>query len=230
MIPTDRIIKGDPVLTRIFSEVGRSYGYAVVTARFSEVSPIEMRWAGVRTGSIDFEISDYLRDAPECVLIDIADCLFRRIGKNPRPYSEVTMTYLSSDRFVDNARALFLSRESDHLDLDYEPIHHDLQRAVDRLMDIDGALLPEGVMFAWTDSEPTLGLLRIVTVPKRLDSEDVPEEVFDYYLYRQASAMPGGDMNPRDARRDYERRLSRYPDSQRLELMLRDILAPRATA
>ena len=220
-------ILGDRDLTRIFADVGRSYGYVGVTARFLRLDPIDMRWTGYGSRSVEFEISDYLRHAPEYVLRDIAEKLFRDIGHDPVGYRECTKEYLTSDRFITSARTLYLDREGYRLALDHRPKVHDIDESIGRI-ESRGLFVPPDVMFAWSDALEVLDLIRLITIPEWMDSDAVPEEVFDFVVWSCVCHIPREyGLDGRTRTFECERSLSSYPDSARLKRELDMILQAR---
>lgn len=67
-------------LSRIFSSVGRWYGYSRVEAGYAEIAPTELRVCGNVSCTPRVEISSELMDAPEDVLRGIAKGVFGSVG------------------------------------------------------------------------------------------------------------------------------------------------------
>lgn len=217
-------IISDRELTRIFAEVGRSFGYVGISAAFEQLEPIRMTWSGWGNRNLEFGISDYLVGAPEEVMRDIADNLFHTIGKDPVEYTDRVREYLASDVFVHGARKLYITRERDGLDLDHKPLYHDIREAVGRIGAVPTATDVSGLWFAWADMLDILPRIRLVTIPVWMDSEDVPQDVFDYCLYWQACRLYRFSTRDPGTARDMERCLSQYPDGGRLQRELNTIL------
>jgi len=93
----------------IFASVGRNYGYDKVTAEFSPLRDLKVTWR--RSYKLaDFKVSDYLEDAPERVLRDMANSIFDRIVGTDNPYSEEAIDYFLSDGFLERNRRTYLKR------------------------------------------------------------------------------------------------------------------------
>ena len=224
-------VSNDPVinnadLTKIFAEVGRGYGYYGITAEFWPIKPIDMRWSGVGNHSFEFQISHYLIGTPADVFRDIADNLFHTIGKTPIDYSERVKEYLSSDGFVIGARKLHLALMllAPRTEMDHMPKHHDINEAIARIGARIGEPFAPDVWFGWSKSLEAFQLIRYATVPVWMDSDKVPEEVFDYCLYWLAGNMVGFGQSKMEVQRAMERHLSRYPDGNRLHRELKAVL------
>ncbi len=64
-------------LNEIFERIGEEYGYRA-GAEFAAFKDLKVRW--VRTSDwADFKVSDYLRDAPEGVIEDLARTIITKI-------------------------------------------------------------------------------------------------------------------------------------------------------
>ena len=62
----------EQLLTKIFSEVGKEYGYNDVTASFLPFADNKIRWQ--RTYEwVKFEVSDYFLNAPPAALRELAE-------------------------------------------------------------------------------------------------------------------------------------------------------------
>ena len=69
----------DEMLTAIFSDVGRRYGFKEVKANFSALADFKVKWTRSYKWA-DFVVSDYVDRASTEALTNLADVLFSRIS------------------------------------------------------------------------------------------------------------------------------------------------------
>lgn len=67
-------------LTAMFAEAGKRNGYEDVTTEFAAFRDFKVKWTR-SYGWANFEVSDYLSDAPEEVLASIGDSEYDQINQ-----------------------------------------------------------------------------------------------------------------------------------------------------
>jgi len=90
----------EQLITKIFSDVGKEYGYNIVTASFLPFADNKIRWQ--RTDKwVKFEVSDYFLNAPPAALRELAETIFSRMTGDPdAQYGPKLNSYLSSDAMI----------------------------------------------------------------------------------------------------------------------------------
>ena len=91
--------------------IGKLYGFDNISVKFSEFADVKVNWIrGYKT--IQFEISDYLQDAPDFVIEDILYNVLDKIdGVRPKEFSPDTREYLLSSEFNNANIDSYLSRK-----------------------------------------------------------------------------------------------------------------------
>ena len=98
------------MLNRAMRNAGIRNGFKGITAEFTAFRDFKLKWTRSYKW-ICFEVSDYLRNAPEGVIQSLAETVFAKIGGQDRTtYSEEVCKYLSSERFLRDNQDLFLKR------------------------------------------------------------------------------------------------------------------------
>ena len=214
-------------LTEVFREVGKRHGYTDIEAEYTAFRDMKIKWTRSYKW-IRFDISDYLMDAPREVLSSIADTIFMRIrGAEETHYTDAVSQWVSSPDFVRSkqpmyvrrCRGLTISPKGDHRDLD-----ESYKRLVDRgLLEMDPDIyLGWGPAGTGRRSGFSSVLMKVVNMSKVLDADDIPESVLDYCLYAQlAHISMGFDPYTMNRGEEYDRLLSRYPDREGAEYLLK---------
>ena len=98
------------MLNRAMRNAGIRNGYKDITAEFSAFRDFKLKWTR-SCKWISFEVSDYLRNAPQSVIESLAETVFAKIGGQDRTrYSEEVCEYLNSERFLRDNQDFFLKR------------------------------------------------------------------------------------------------------------------------
>ncbi len=202
------------MLNDVFAKVGEEYGYEA-TAEFSSFRDVKMKWVRTSTWS-DFQVSDYLQDAPENVLESLARTVFSRLQGDDNGYSKETVAWLAAPEFSEKHRPIYLER--DRRVGSEEGECKSLQEAVDRLVDKGLIERDPSIEILWS-KEPETGesgrssvLMRVVTVNKALDSDDVPDEIVDLVLLKHLAMIREGFTGDRmKAEANVDAILSKYP-------------------
>jgi len=184
-------------LNESFQTVGREYGYDSVTAEFSEFKEFKIKWRR-SCGWAEFEVSDYLIDAPPDVMKGMADTIFSKICRRTRKnYPKEMLDWVSSDDFVERKQPLYLMRSrtvtraacGEHVDLD---------AAYRRLADMGLVNFDDKLKITWTKQPYThrVGycsvLMKVIIISSILDSPAIPTVVSDYALYHELIHLSKG--------------------------------------
>ena len=98
------------MLNRAMRNAGIRNGFDDIQAEFSAFRDFKLKWTRPYKW-ISFEVSDYLRNAPENVMQSLAETVFARIrGECRTSYSEEVCDYLNSGEFLEENQGLFLKR------------------------------------------------------------------------------------------------------------------------
>ena len=98
------------MLTKAMATAGARNGYEDVTAEFSAFRDFKLKWTRSYKW-INFEVSDYLRNAPLSVIESLAETIYAKIGGADRTsYSKEVCEYLNSEKFLRDNQDIFLKR------------------------------------------------------------------------------------------------------------------------
>ncbi|MBO4502142.1 MAG: hypothetical protein J5707_00585 [Candidatus Methanomethylophilus sp.] len=183
----DEMDKSNKRLTEIFATVGKTFRYDTVNAEFMAFRDFKCTWQRSYKW-VDFRISDYLEDAPDDVLISLAQTLFRKIRGDEYTTSDRLREWVTDPSFHEQKQNVYLSRCAGYT-CSPEGTHKSLQEAYDRL--IGAGLVPydPSIVLTWYDGSYTHKaagcsvLMRVVAISDALDADDIPDFVLDYCLY-----------------------------------------------
>lgn len=207
--------EGD-VLTRAFRSAGREFGYDDIEAQFTPFRDFKMRWSRSYKW-IKFDVSDYVREAPESILESLARTVFTKIsGAEDSGYSEDASEWITSEAFVRRNQPLYIRRNRG-LSLSTAGTHRDLADSYERLI-AKGYVSRDPLLYiGW--GHPGTGrhagfcsvLMRVVSISPVLDDAGIPENVLDYCLYAQLAHISMG-FDPQFRRRSeqYDELLNKY--------------------
>ncbi len=215
------------MLNRAMRNAGIRNGFDEIQAEFSAFRDFKLKWTRSYKW-ISFEVSDYLRNAPENVIQSLAETVFARIrGEDRTAYSEEVCDYLNSREFLEENQGLFLKR--------FRGISESARGESVDLLDCYRRLAERGLVeydpdlvIRWNNIEDrsrkvgrSSVLMRTIVMNPALDSEDVSEEALDYALYTQICHvnLGFGPSRDRDAER-YESMLEAHPGRTRAEAEL----------
>lgn len=206
-------------VSKIFEKAGKYYGFEEVQVEFSAFRDFKLKWARSYKW-ISFEVSDYLKNAPDEIIASIADSIFKGIRDGGKlVYSEEVRDWLNSEQFVEDNQATFLWRYRG-LSESSKGCVRDLIESYDRLISAGLVKMDPQVVFRWYgfgDRSTTHSsvLMKVIVVHSMLDNENVPEEVLDFALYSALKRIEAG-FRPNDAQTD----LSGFPEHDRIEQYL----------
>ena len=200
--------EAEKMLNEAFGKVGRTYGYESVTAKFSEFKDFKVKWRR-SCGWAEFEVTDYIRDAPQNIKEEMAEMIFTMISRQTRKdYPQDLLAWISSSEFVRKNRPTFLAR-SKNLTQTRAGEHLDLGESYERLIEAGLVKEDKDVMIVWT-KRPNVKrvgycsiLMSTVSVSSVLDTPDIPSFVADYVLYHELIHMKRG-FDPFGQRHDLD--------------------------
>lgn len=216
----------DRRLTALFAAVGGRNGYDRTSAEFEPFRDFKIRWTRC-PGWIDFEVSDYMDDAPDGVVTSMAETVFGRIrGDDRTPYPENVCRWISSDDFVRGKQPLYVRRFRG-LSRSTAGEEVDLTDSYERLVSRGLVERDPDLYMGWAPSARSMRvgrasvLMKVVAMSDLLDDGDVPEDLLDYCLYAQVAHV-GMGFNPGTAARtdEYARLLNRFPRRAEMEAEL----------
>ena len=209
-------------LREIFAAEAEQYGVEVMRAEFESFRDLKVRWMRC-AHQIEFTVTDYLSQAPEEIVEELAKTLLTRIYiGSDETYSDAFADWVTSEEFVRLNRDTYLER-CKVLSSDFESKHHDLQETYENL--VSKGLIEEipGLSLKWTDNrsiEP-LGvssvLMRSIVVPTYMDNENIPDDLFEFNLFRLLTNIEMDfKIDPMERKMLTEEKIASYPDSRRL--------------
>ena len=90
-------------------QVGQAHGYEHISVELEPFSAFKVRWTrSLKT--IKFTVSDYLCGAPDSVVADVLNVIFRRIEGETSSYSEETCAFFTDKHFSGARRRTFNAR------------------------------------------------------------------------------------------------------------------------
>jgi len=196
------------MLNESFGTVGREYGYDSVTAEFFEFKEFKIRWRR-SCGWAEFDVSDYLADAPREVMEGMAETIFSKISRKVRKnYPKPMLDWITSDEFLRKKQPLYIMRAR-NLRRSARGDHIDLGAAYDRLTDLGLISCDKDLRITWT-KHPNMKrvgycsvLMKVVILSSVLDSPDIPTLVSDYVLYHELLHINKG-FDPFGQRHDFD--------------------------
>lgn len=205
----------------IFGEVGSQYGFSSVSATFINDPDLKISW--IRTGrSIQFRVSDYLRNAPEFAIYSLADSTFQRMTSDPTvQYGKDFTDYLGSKQFLEDNRILYKGRN--------RGFHQPDQRLMDSIARLQEKGLIQNVgndvEIFYHDNIPkerpkqSAGkgspIFKIIMVNSKLkDVKD--QDAYDYGVFKAVAQEQCGYGD----REKYEEMMQAYPNAELHEVQL----------
>ena len=218
------------MLTRAMATAGARNGFEDVTAEFSAFRDFKLKWTRSYKW-IRFEVSDYLRNAPQNVIESLAETIYAKIGgQDKTSYSEDVCEYLNSERFLKDNQDLFLKR---FRGISQTPRGEnvDLANVYARLVDRGLVQRDSRLVIRWGSSNRSdvrVGhssvLMKAVLMNPKLDTDEISENALEYALYTQICHVNLGFGPTReDESERHETMLDRYPDRASAETELREL-------
>ena len=204
----------EEILNATFKKVGNDFGYET-TAEFAAFRDFKVRWQRTYQWA-EFQVSDYLKKAPQEVIEGIARTIFTKIKGQDCDYDENVVEWLTAPEFVDSIQPIFIERDRR---ISTEPGEHkDLEEALDRLKE-KGFIEDTGKLKIFWSNDSAEGkgawsstLMKTIVVNRALDSEDVPDEVLDAVILHEIAHIDCKfNMAPTDRCKAVEDRMKMYP-------------------
>lgn len=214
----------DKQLTTIFGTVGLREQFDDVQAEFAPFRDFKIKWTRSYRW-ISFEVSDYLREAPESVIKSLAECVFKKIkGEEGTNYTDDVVKWITSDDFVKEHQSMFARRVVGRND---EEDISDLMDSYTRLVKQGLVRYDPYIMLEWNRNgrTKTAGsssvLMRYGQLNSALKDNGAPDELLDYCVFSQIVHIQMGFNNTGTPRREeYNDLLNRFPQRSRMEQML----------
>ena len=216
------------MLTRAMTVAGTRNGFEEIQAEFSPFRDFKLKWTRSYKW-ISFEVSDYLRNAPENIIKSLAETVYARmLGNEKSAYSQDVCDYLNSDGFLRENQNLYLKRIRG-LSPTSMGENVDLGESYARLIEKGLVTNDPRIVIRWTgDRSRKIGLssviMKTIAMNSVLDTGNLSENTVDYALYSQICHvnLGFGPTRENDSER-YEAMLSAYPDRAEAEMELRDL-------
>ncbi len=186
-----------------FKKVGNDFGFGNVTAEYAPFRDLKVRWQRTYDWA-NFEVADYLEEAPSEVIEGLAVTIMSRIRGEDEKYPEGTIEWLTSHEFRAANQSTYIERSR----MIAVPVDGD-----DRLQESYARLVEEGLIeeiedlkLYWSKAEgsnktgESSCLMRVVIMNPKLRDEDVPEDVLDYCLLNQLANIKVGFTLDRESR------------------------------
>jgi len=217
------------MLRETFAKVGAGYGFETVNAQYVAFKDFKVRWQRSYKWA-DFQVSDYLADASANVIEGLARSLFRRIvGEDEDGYSQELCDWVTSPQFYEIKQQVFLRRSRN---LVRSPVgeYKSLRAAYDRLIGMGLVQEDPTVCLTWTKETNVrkVGhcsvLMRVVSVSRALDADQVPDFLLDYCLYHELCHLLLG-FDPTGVRhgQEFADLEAKYPRQREAEDWLRKL-------
>lgn len=158
-------------LSQIFQQVAERHDYESAVAEFVAFADFKVQWQRSYYW-IAFRISDYLKDAPEKVIEDLAESLFTKIAGKESEYGESMREWVLNPAFSIAKREKYIKRKKRLTDSGVGE-HHNLIDIVDDLVACGDLPADHNIRFVWNKQDvPTHSvLMRVVSIPSEYDDE-----------------------------------------------------------
>ena len=177
-------------LKESFGTIGKKYGYDKVGAEFVAYRDFKVKWTRSYRWA-EFQVSDYLMDAPEGVLDGLAETLFSRIaGKESKPYTPEMTDWITSNDFTRSKQPIYV-RRSRNITRSSNGKFRNLDESLNRLKEL--GIVDENCnpYLTWSRDEltHTVGycstLMDTIVISSAFDTDCIPDCVVDYALYHE---------------------------------------------
>ncbi len=210
-------------LTRIMEEVGREHGFDTVKAEFTAFRDFKLKWSRSMKW-IEFQVSDYLEDAPEDVIRGLAKTIFAKIRGQDSDYPEEVREWMTAPEFVENHRPTYLKRFIG-ISEGTEGKHIDLAECYERLIESGLLERDDSLCIRWNRQNNMIPgkcsvLMRVVAINDKLDREDMYEDAIDYALYSEICKVNQGYGPFRKSVKDVREEISRFKNQSDAEFRL----------
>ena len=187
-------------LKESFGTIGKKYGYDKVGAEFVAYRDFKVKWTRSYRWA-EFQVSDYLMDAPGEVIDGLAETLFSKIaGKESKPYTPEMTDWITSDQFTRNKQPIYV-RRSRNITRSSVGKFKDLNESLDRLKAL--GIVDENCSpyLTWSREElaHTVGycstLMDTIVISSIFDTNSIPDYALDFALYHEYLITREGWVN-----------------------------------
>ena len=190
----------EETLRESFGTIGKKYGFDKVGAEFVAYRDFKVKWTRSYKWA-DFQVSDYLMDAPSVVLDGLAETLFSRIsGAEAKPYTPEMNDWITSSEFKSEKQPVYI-RRSRNISRSPKGKNKDLTESLNRLKRMGLVKKDVNPYLTWTRAElqTTCGycstLMDTVVISSAFDTRTLPDMVLDYVLYHECLIIRNGWAN-----------------------------------
>lgn len=215
----------DDELEQLVAGMAEEFGFGTSDAAFAEFEDFKVKWTR-SFGWILLQVSDYIANAPEEIVEVLMRTVFRRITGEQIPYPKELRDWITSERFLNGNRPTYLERHTEFSQVMAEK-NRDLAESYGRLVSRGLLERDPGLVIGWADMARSRRIgtastvMRTAMVSRRLDSEMVDDEAFDYALYNLVCQAESGLTDENMSRKErIETRLAEYPEKERAESCL----------
>ena len=213
----------EDTLRESFGTIGKKYGYEKVGAEFVAYRDFKVKWTRSYRWA-DFQVSDYLADAPQEVIEGLAETLFSRItGSEADSYEPEMNEWITSGEFTKSKQPIYVRRSRN---ITRSPVgeHKDLNGSLDRLKEMGLVERSASPYLTWTKDAlaTTVGycstLMDTIVISSIFDSDCIPDCVLDYALYHEYLITRDGWSRYGKAEqfdiREYEKRFPKWKEAE----------------
>jgi len=190
----------EETLRESFGTIGKKYGFDKVGAEFVAYRDFKVKWTRSYKWA-DFQVSDYLMDAPSVVLDGLAETLFSRIsGAEAKPYTPEMNDWITSSEFKSEKQPVYV-RRSRNISRSPAGKNKDLTESLNRLKRMGLVKKDVNPYLTWTRAElqTTCGycstLMDTIVISSAFDTRTLPDMVLDYVLYHECLIIRNGWAN-----------------------------------
>ncbi len=190
----------EETLRESFGTIGKKYGFDKVGAEFVAYRDFKVKWTRSYKWA-DFQVSDYLMDAPSVVLDGLAETLFSRIsGAEAKPYTPEMNDWITSSEFKSEKQPVYV-RRSRNISRTPKGKNKDLTESLNRLKRMGLVKKDINPYLTWTRAElqTTCGycstLMDTIVISSAFDTRTLPDMVLDYVLYHECLIIRNGWAN-----------------------------------
>ena len=190
----------EETLRESFGTIGKKYGFDKVGAEFVAYRDFKVKWTRSYKWA-DFQVSDYLMDAPSVVLDGLAETLFSRIsGAEAKPYTPEMNDWITSSEFKSEKQPVYI-RRSRNISRSPAGKNKDLTESLNRLKRMGLVKKDVNPYLTWTRAElqTTCGycstLMDTIVISSAFDTKTLPDMVLDYVLYHECLIIRNGWAN-----------------------------------
>jgi len=182
-------MEAEEVLRTKFREIGKEFGYDRVEAEFFPFIEFKVKWQRSYKWA-EFQVSDYLADAPPEVIEGLCISLFSKIKGEDEGYSEDMCKWITAPEFSEYKQPVFIRRKR-NITKTPKGEAKDLEASYDRLVELGLVEKDPTIHLSWT-KEPNVRkigncsvLMKVITISSVLDTDMIPDFVLDYCLYHE---------------------------------------------